>query len=169
MISLPMHTERLLLRMATTEDLPTIAAYRNDPEVARYQDWPLPYTLDDAVAGFRRVADLSGPAVGRSVNVMIEHEGEVVGDVFVGIGDEHPGGAVAFLGYTLATRYQGKGFASEAESAMVDAVFEHTWADDVVRWELDAEGLWHRRGPSRFDQGDAQERFYRWVSARQGR
>ncbi|MEZ5251075.1 MAG: hypothetical protein R2713_18205 [Ilumatobacteraceae bacterium] len=25
------------------------------------------------------------------------------------------------------------------------AVFEHTWADDVVRWELDAEGLWHRR------------------------
>ena len=51
----------------------------------------------------------------------------------------------------------------------LDAVFEHTWADDVVRWELDAEGLWHRRGPSRFDEGDAQERFYRWVSARQGR
>ncbi|MCB1000486.1 MAG: N-acetyltransferase [Acidimicrobiales bacterium] len=132
MISLPMHTERLLLRMATTEDLPTIAAYRNDPEVARYQDWPLPYTLDDAVEGFRRVADLDGPAVGRSVNVMIEHEGEVVGDVFVGIGDEHPGGAVAFLGYTLATRHQGKGFASEAASAMVDAVFEHTPVHRIV-------------------------------------
>jgi len=49
------------------------------------------------------------------------------------------------------------------------AVFEHTWADDVVRWELDAEGLWHRRGPERFDEGDAQERFYRWVAAKQRR
>ena len=131
-ITLPMPTERLLLRMATREDLPTIAAYRDDPEVARYQDWPLPYTLDDAVAGFRRVADLTGPAIGRSVNVMIEHEGAVVGDLFVGIGDEHPGGAVAFLGYTLATAHQGKGFATEAAAAMVDALFERTPVHRIV-------------------------------------
>ena len=51
----------------------------------------------------------------------------------------------------------------------LNAVFEHTWADDVVRWELDAEGLWHRRGPERFDEGDAQERFYRWVATKQRR
>ncbi|MFN8021833.1 MAG: polyphosphate kinase 1 [Acidimicrobiales bacterium] len=51
----------------------------------------------------------------------------------------------------------------------LDKVFEFTWADDVVRWELDAEGLWHRRGPARFDLGDAQERFYRWVAATQRR
>jgi len=38
----------------------------------------------------------------------------------------------------------------------LNSMFDHTWADDVVRWELDAEGLWHRRGPERFDQGDAQ-------------
>jgi polyphosphate kinase len=51
----------------------------------------------------------------------------------------------------------------------LDHVFEFAWADDVVRWELDAEGLWHRRGPDRFDAGDAQERFYRWVAAAQRR
>ena len=51
----------------------------------------------------------------------------------------------------------------------LDKVFEFTWADDVVRWELDAEGRWHRRGPQRFDEGDAQERFYRWVAATQRR
>lgn len=132
MITLPMQTERLVLRMATKEDLPTIAAYRDDPEVARYQDWPLPYTLDDAVAGFRRVADLAGPAVGRSVNVMIEHDGTVVGDLFVGIGEEQAGGAVGYLGYTLATRHQGKGYAGEAASAMVDALFEHTPVHRIV-------------------------------------
>ncbi len=51
----------------------------------------------------------------------------------------------------------------------LDKVFEFTWADDTVRWELDAEGLWHRRGPERFDEGDAQARFYRWVAATQRR
>jgi polyphosphate kinase len=51
----------------------------------------------------------------------------------------------------------------------LNAVFEHTWADDTVRWELDAEGLWHRRGPERFDEGDGQERFYRWVAQKQRR
>jgi RimJ/RimL family protein N-acetyltransferase len=127
-----MHTERLVLRMPTEADAPTIAAYRDDPDVARYQDWPLPYERADAVDGIRRVADLSGPAIGRSVNVIIEHEGTVVGDVFVGIGDEHPGGAVAFLGYTLATRHQGKGFAIEAATAMVDALFAHTPVHRIV-------------------------------------
>ncbi|MFN8023194.1 MAG: GNAT family N-acetyltransferase [Acidimicrobiales bacterium] len=132
MITLPMHTERLVLRMPTEADAPIIAAYRDDPEVARYQDWPLPYTRSDALEGIQRVADLTGPRVGRSVNVVVEHEGVVVGDVFVGIGDEHPGGAVAFLGYTFATRHQGQGFAIEAASAMVDAVFAHTPVHRIV-------------------------------------
>jgi RimJ/RimL family protein N-acetyltransferase len=127
-----MHTERLVLRMPIEADAPTIAAYRDDPEVARYQDWPLPYERADAVDGIRRTADLAGPSVGRSVNVVVEHDGTVVGDLFVGIGDEHAGGAVAFIGYTLATRHQGKGFAIEAATAMVDALFAHTPVHRIV-------------------------------------
>lgn len=132
MITLPMHTERLVLRMPAEADAPTIAAYRDDPDVARYQDWPLPYGRSDAVEGIRRTADLVGPAVGRSVNVVVEHDGHVVGDLFVGIGDEQADGAVAYLGYTLATRHQGKGFASEAATAMVDALFAHTPVHRIV-------------------------------------
>jgi hypothetical protein len=30
----------------------------------------------------------------------------------------------------------------------LDQVFEFDVADDIVRHELDAEGLWHRRGPA---------------------
>jgi polyphosphate kinase len=51
--------------------------------------------------------------------------------------------------------------------AWLDQVFEFQLADDIVRHELDAEGVWNRRGPADFGVGDAQERLYRWVNERQ--
>ena len=42
-------------------------------------------------------------------------------------------------------------------------------ADDVVRWEMDGDGSWQRRGPEQFTDGDAQEHFYQWVADRQRR
>ena len=53
--------------------------------------------------------------------------------------------------------------------AWLDRVFELDFADDIVRWEIDTEGSWHRRGPEKFSEGDAQERFYHWVADRQRR
>ena len=53
--------------------------------------------------------------------------------------------------------------------AWLDRVFELDFADDIVRWEVDAEGCWNRRGPEKFSDGDAQERFYHWVADRQRR
>jgi polyphosphate kinase len=53
--------------------------------------------------------------------------------------------------------------------AWLDRVFELDFADDIVRWEVDTEGCWQRRGPEKFSDGDAQERFYHWVADRQRR
>ena len=53
--------------------------------------------------------------------------------------------------------------------AWLDRVFELDFADDIVRWEVDSEGCWNRRGPEKFSDGDAQERFYHWVADRQRR
>jgi polyphosphate kinase len=53
--------------------------------------------------------------------------------------------------------------------AWLDHVFDVTLAHDSVRWELDCDGRWHRRGPDRFSDGDAQDRFYRWVAEKQRR
>jgi polyphosphate kinase len=53
--------------------------------------------------------------------------------------------------------------------AWLDQVLEFDLADDIVRHELDADGEWHRRGPLHFAVGDAQERLYQWVAARQAR
>jgi polyphosphate kinase len=49
----------------------------------------------------------------------------------------------------------------------LDQVFEFDLADDIVCHELDAEGVWHRLGPSDFSEGDAQARFNHWVNDRQ--
>jgi len=51
----------------------------------------------------------------------------------------------------------------------LDQVLAFDLADDIVRHELDAHGVWHRRGPAEFDSGDAQDRLYRWIADRQSR
>jgi hypothetical protein len=46
-------------------------------------------------------------------------------------------------------------------------VFEFDLADDIVRWELQADDSWARRGPTDAFEPDAQERMYRWAVERQ--
>jgi polyphosphate kinase len=53
--------------------------------------------------------------------------------------------------------------------AWLDQVIEFAMADDIVRYEMDGDGEWHRRGPDNLAIGDAQHRLYRWVQARQRR
>jgi RimJ/RimL family protein N-acetyltransferase len=38
-------TERLVIRRFRAEDAATLAAYRSDPAVARYQSWDIPFSL----------------------------------------------------------------------------------------------------------------------------
>jgi len=49
----------------------------------------------------------------------------------------------------------------------LDQVLAFDLADDIVRHELGADAVWRRMGPEVFTDGDAQERFYRWVTERQ--
>lgn len=113
----PIRTERLLLRFVQPGDEETITAYCNDPDVSRYQDWDLPYPHERAqrlVAAHEGRADIEP---GRPAQVGIELDGELVGDLYVGL-DEH--GGVAEIGFTLRTDHQGKGYAREAAEAVID-------------------------------------------------
>lgn len=118
---LPLTTSRLTLRMLGVDDVAAFVAYRNDPGVARYQDWPIPYPLQ---AGQRLVegqAGLDGPTPGEWVQLAIVHDGEVAGDLAVHL-DHH--GAIATVGYTLAPAHQGRGLARAALGALVDALID---------------------------------------------
>ena len=43
-------TERLRLRPFQVDDLDAFAAYRSDPQIARYQSWDRTYSIADAEA-----------------------------------------------------------------------------------------------------------------------
>jgi len=45
-----LRTARLRLREMRAADLPAFVAYRQDPEVARYQGWDESFSLDDSAS-----------------------------------------------------------------------------------------------------------------------
>ncbi len=49
----------------------------------------------------------------------------------------------------------------------LDAVFDFDLADDIVRWELQPDDGWTRKGPTDAFEPHAQERLYRWAVERQ--
>lgn len=118
---LPMSTPRLVLRALLAQDAAVIHEYRNDPEVARYQDWPLPFTLAAAEQLVAEQVDVDSPVAGDWIQLGVEHAGELVGDLAVGLDRE---GTSATIGYTLRAAHWGQGYASESIGALVDALFE---------------------------------------------
>lgn len=125
----PLRTQRLLLRPLQTKDIDVIVAYRNDPEVAALQDWDLPVSRERVE---RHVADQSGwddITPGEPRQIGIEREGQLVGDLYVGL-DEH--GGVAEIGFTLAREHQCQGYALEAASAVVADLVERLGCHRVV-------------------------------------
>lgn len=135
MAVLPIRTERLVLRIMRPDDAETLAAYRGDPDVARYQAWDMPFTLADAervLAGQAHLDDLESEGW---TQVAIEHGGEVVGDLGVCL---EPSERRATLGYTIAPSAQHRGFAAEAAAATIDAVFAGTDTWRIVATTDDA-------------------------------
>ena len=125
----PLRTERLVLRPLREDDVDVILAYRNDPDVAALQDWDLPVSRERVE---RHVASQSGwsdIAPGEPRQIGIEHDGELIGDLYVSL-DEH--GGVAEIGFTLRTEHQGKGYAFEAASAVVADLIERHGCHRIV-------------------------------------
>ena len=128
-------TARLLLRPFGLGDAAAFAGYRSDPEVARYQSWEAPYSVEQARA-------LIGPMVGRTAaragewnQVAVELEGELIGDCAFCL---HPREQDrASIGFTLGRRHQGKGYATEAVKGLLGELFamgvERVTADCDVR------------------------------------
>ena len=112
----PMRTERLVLRPVRMSDVDRLTAYRNDPEVAALQDWEVPYPRERAESLVAEHSGRDDVVPGAGTQLGIERDGELVGDVYVGL---HERGGVAEIGFTLARAHQGKGYAVEAVSAVV--------------------------------------------------
>lgn len=117
----PLRTDRLLLRPLRESDIDVILAYRNDPEVSALQDWELPVTRERVEKHVAAQSAWSDIIPGEPRQIGVERDGELIGDVSIGV-DEH--GGIADIGYTFTTAHQGKGYALEAVSAVVDDVID---------------------------------------------
>jgi RimJ/RimL family protein N-acetyltransferase len=114
-------TERLVLRRFRTADAQTLADYRSDPEVARYQSWDAPFPLlraQTAVANF--MASDPGKAGWFQYAVERAEDRALIGDVAVHL---HDNLKQAEVGFTVATAYQKRGYATEAVAAVLDRLF----------------------------------------------
>ena len=131
--SLPIVTPRLTLRLMTLRDVPTFVAYRNDPDIARHQLWPLPYTEAAAIASLTDQLTRTEIALGKWTTLAVERDGEVIGDVCTKVDAT---GGVAEIGFTLAKPFHGCGYAAEAASALVAALFDQVGVGRVCG-ELD--------------------------------
>jgi RimJ/RimL family protein N-acetyltransferase len=113
---------RLILRHFSDSDLEPFFTYRNNPEVARYQDWESIGRQE--ASEFIQEQKLSQPGnAGEGFQFAIEliETGEMIGDCYLMVkeGDSHQ----AEIGVTLSPRYQRRGLASEAVTCVLDYVF----------------------------------------------
>ncbi len=132
-------TPRLVIRSMGAEHARTLAAYRSEPEVARYQSWDAPFTLAQARAFVAGMAGLDPVSPGRWVQLAIESDGGHVGDVAVRVDED---GRQARVGITLAGDAQGQGWGTEALGAVLDRLFEAGLHRVVADCDVRNEASW---------------------------
>jgi RimJ/RimL family protein N-acetyltransferase len=134
-----LETTRLILRQFKESDLDAFLAYRNDPEVAKYQGWDVPYQRHEAAA-FVHVMARACPAPGKWLQTALELRStrEMIGDVAFHIkkDDERQ----AMIGYSLARPFWGHGYALEAVSGLLGYLFGELHLHRVIA-ECDVENV----------------------------
>jgi RimJ/RimL family protein N-acetyltransferase len=118
-----LESTRVILRRFRLADLPAFLAYRNDPEVARYQSWSY-YSEREARALLEEMQRLEPGTPGEWFQFAIEAKatGELLGDCTLLMRKDEP--RLGEIGYTLARTQQRKGYATEAITLLIDYAFD---------------------------------------------
>jgi RimJ/RimL family protein N-acetyltransferase len=116
-------TKRLQLRPFRDADLEPFAAYRSDPQVARYQGWDAPYSVEQAAAFIDEMKRKQPAVRGEWYQLAIELKAgaELIGDCAFHLLAEDA--RQAEFGITLARRQQSHGYATEAATRLLDYLF----------------------------------------------
>jgi aminoglycoside 6'-N-acetyltransferase len=118
----PLTTERLVLRRFIDADAQALAAYRNDPEVARYQTWER-CSLAEAKALITEFKHLSFGTPGEWIQAAVALRGanQLIGDIAMKLQRNDPRQAV--VGFTIARDHQRRGYAHEILTGLFDHYF----------------------------------------------
>ncbi len=117
-IGLPLETERLILRDFAESDWPAVHCYASDTEVVRFEPWG-PNDEEATRAFIQRNLDQqrSNPRYGFDLAVTLKGDGQLIGAC--GINISNPESRQAWIGYVYNRNYWGRGYATEAASAII--------------------------------------------------
>lgn len=120
-------TERLVLRLPHEEDIDALAVLADNVNVARMlARLPYPYSRDHAVDFIKLAA--SG-AIGQfAYAITLAETGEFIGSITL---HDHKYGSGYEIGYWLGEPYWGKGYATEATTALIDLSFRELSLEQI--------------------------------------
>ncbi len=110
-------TARLTLRAFEPADAARFAAYRNHPDVARLQTWES-YTLEAAQTLIAQMQHLEQPTQDHWYQIAVTLENQLIGDLAFKLEDRQ-----AEIGFSFDPAFQGKGYATEAATALLEFAF----------------------------------------------
>jgi RimJ/RimL family protein N-acetyltransferase len=121
--ALPLATQRLLLRPHSRADLDDLFAFHSNPEVVRYVPWPVRTLEETRVALEAKLDRYEVTEEGQWLILAIElrSDSRVIGEVL--LKNTSVQRREGELGFALHADYQGKGFAFEAATAVLDFAF----------------------------------------------
>ena len=127
----PLFTQRLSIEPLGNRDLGRFVAYRQDPDVARYQSWDISYSGQQAMELLQSQENVLIPSTGNWLQLAIHDQetGELLGDLALHSLDQE--GLFFEIGFTLARANQGKGIAREALSRLIQYLFVEVGAISV--------------------------------------
>ncbi len=120
-------TDRLVLRLPHEEDIDALAVLADNVNVARMlARLPYPYSRDHAVDFIKLAA--SG-AIGQfAYAITLAETGEFIGSITL---HDHKYGSGYEIGYWLGEPYWGKGYATEATTALIDLSFRELSLEQI--------------------------------------
>jgi RimJ/RimL family protein N-acetyltransferase len=121
-LTLPIGTERLVLRPHRMTDLDDLAAFHGDADVVRYVPWPLRdrAATEETLRVKLTQTELVAPGQWLSLAVELRETATVIGEVLLKWASERQGE----IGFAFARDHQGQGYAAEAATAVLRLGFD---------------------------------------------
>lgn len=113
--SIPMKTERLLLRRFRPDDWRDLYEYLSDAEVVRFEPYA-PLTERQC-----QEATVSHSESREFWTVCLKEAGKLIGNLYVSEREQH----TREIGFVFNRFYQRRGYATEAAVALIDNMFKH--------------------------------------------
>lgn len=128
-----LETPRLILREYSEDDATAVLAYQGDPHYLRYYPWE-ERTLEDAQRFIRQFIDWQAESPRRrfQLAVLLRESGALIGSC--GVRRKPDDDTEADIGFELSPDHWGRGYATEAATAMMGFAFRELGLRRLSSW-----------------------------------